>query len=534
MRHLTVLLCAAGSLFAQTSKFEAADVHKSAQSMNRYTLVSGGVLRGTRYDLRKATILDMIRLAYGVDPDTIVGGPNWLEFARFDIAAKAAEGSSPQQVRLMLQGLLADRFGLVLKHETRPMPAFALTVGRTKPKLTEANGAENASCTARPQPTTSNVIEIACHNMPMKDFVTRLRGAAGDYLPQPVVDATGLDGAWDFELKWNRRQGVPPAGTERITIFEAVAKQLGLTLARKDAPAPVLVVDRVSEIPTPNASGIERQLPPRQLEFEVADLKPSRPDIGPNERSMRVTPGGGLEFVGIPLAIFMTSAWDIDFDHPERIANLPKWAESALFDVHAKTTTLHNGPVLPGTGFIEDDERLMLRALLVERFGIKWHYEDRLMDAYSLVAAKPKTSAQAVGSVVRVGQMKRGNPAQRPNCKEAPAMANDPRDTNPRLARLLQCRNATMAQFAQTLQIYEPYSFAYPVADATGLPGGWDFTLSYTPDYMMQQTKPDAEPTGDISITEAISKQLGVKLEKRKRMLPVVVIDHMEEKPMEN
>ena len=113
-------------------------------------------------------------------------------------------------------------------------------------------------------------------------------------------------------------------------------------------------------------------------------------------------------------------------------------------------------------------------------------------------------------------------------------MANDPRDSNPRLARLLECRNATIAQFAQTLQIYEPYSFAYPVEDATGLSGGWDFTLSYTPDYMMQQTKPDAEPTGDISLTEAIAKQLGLKLEKRKRMLPVVVIDHMDEKPKEN
>ncbi len=264
----------------------------------------------------------------------------------------------------------------------------------------------------------------------------------------------------------------------------------------------------------------ERQLPPRQLEFEVADLKPSRPGIRPEERWMRFTPGGGLELVGISLAIMMTTAWDIDFDHPERIANLPKWAESALFDVHAKTTITMNGPVLQGSGFIEDDVRLMLRALLVNRFGIKWHYEDRLVDAYSLVPGKTK--------------MKPGDPAKRASCKNAPTIPNDPRDANPRLARLLQCRNATMAQLAQTLQIYEPYSFAYPVEDATGIGGSWDFTLSYTPDFMMQQTKPDAEPTGEISIAEAISKQLGLKLEKRKRMLPVVVIDHMEEKPAEN
>lgn len=488
--------------------------------MNRYTLVSGGVLRGTRYDLRKATIFDMIRLAYGVDPDTVVGGPNWLEFDRFDIAAKAAAGSSPEAVRLMLQALLTDRFRLLLRHDTRPMPAFALTMGKGQPKLTKSDGGTNTECTAQEQPTGSIIRDVVCRNMTMKEFAPRLRNMAGDYLTQPVVDATGLDGAWDFELKWNRRQIVPPAGTERITIFDAIAKQLGLALVQRDAPAPVLVVERVNETPTPNAPGIGQQLPPRQLEFEVADLKPSRPGIRPEERMMRVTPGGGLELVGMSLAIMMTSAWDIDFDHPERIANLPKWAESTLFDVHAKRTPATSGSPIPNTGFMEDDVRLMLRALLVERFGIQWHYEDRMVDAYSLMPVKPK--------------MKPGDAARRASCKDAPTMTNDPRDSNPRLARLLLCRNATMSQFAETLQIYEPYSFAYPVEDATGLSGGWDFTLSYTPDYMMQQTKPDAEPTGDISLAEAISKQLGLRLEKRKRMLPVIVIDHMQERPAEN
>lgn len=523
MRSLIALLSAGVcGLYAQNApRFEVADVHRSAQPMNPYTLVSGGVLRGARYDLRKATILDMIRIAYKVDPDTVVGGPNWLEFDRFDIAAKAAAGSSPEQVRLMLQALLADRFGLVLRHDTRPMPAFVLTAGKVRPRLTASNGAEDPGCRAQPQPTNSGWIEVACRNMTMKAFADRLRNLAGDYLVQPVVDGTGIEGDWDFDLRWYRRNVAPPAGTERVTIFDAVSKQLGLTLALKEAPAPVLVIDRVNETPTPNAPGVGHELPPRELEFEVADLKPSRPDLRDSEKTMRVTPGGGLEFVGMPLSILMTSAWDIDFDHPERIVNLPKGASSTLFDIHAKRTTAINGPVLPGTGFIEDDERLMLRALLVERFGIQWHYEDRPVDAYSLVAGKSP-------------RMQRGDPSKRAGCKNAPTMANDPRDANPRLTRLLQCRNATMAQLAQTLQIYEPYSFAYPVEDATGLAGGWDFTLSYTPDYLMQQAKPDAEPTGDISITEAISKQLGLKLEKRKRMLPVVVIDRMDEKPKEN
>src|ERR1017187_4538266 len=85
-------------LSAQTRPaFEAADVHRSPPAMNPYTFISGGVLRGARYDLRKATMLDLIRLAYKVEPQTVFGGPNWLEFDRFDIA-KAPPSSPPEPV----------------------------------------------------------------------------------------------------------------------------------------------------------------------------------------------------------------------------------------------------------------------------------------------------------------------------------------------------------------------------------------------------------------------------------------------------
>src|SRR5438874_6122359 len=101
-----VALGAVTGLSAQTlPKFEVADVHRSDRAMNPYTFVSGGALRGERYDLRKATMLDLIRIAYNVDPATVLGGPNWLEFDRFDIAAKAPPSSSSEQVRLMLQSL---------------------------------------------------------------------------------------------------------------------------------------------------------------------------------------------------------------------------------------------------------------------------------------------------------------------------------------------------------------------------------------------------------------------------------------------
>ena len=66
--------------------------------------MTGGVLRGGRYDLRNATMLDLIATAYSItDSDLVVGGPAWLERQRFDIAAKAPQETSPAAVRLMLQ-----------------------------------------------------------------------------------------------------------------------------------------------------------------------------------------------------------------------------------------------------------------------------------------------------------------------------------------------------------------------------------------------------------------------------------------------
>jgi uncharacterized protein (TIGR03435 family) len=511
-------------------QFEAADVHKSVRALNPYTFISGGVLRGARYDLRKATMLDLIRIAYGVNPEAVLGGPNWLEFERFDIAAKAPVSSSPESIRLMLRPLLADRFKLVLHEDTRPMPVYALTRAKGQPKLREAAGEGNAGCQYQPQPGGSTFgVVYSCRQMSMPAFAQRLHEMAGDYLIDPVVDSTGLEGAWDFDLKWNRRSDALPAGTERTTIFSAVEKQLGLSLTPQQAPAPVLVIDHVNEKPTDNAPDIAKVLPSRELEFEVADLKPSRP--GEEGGGLTVTPGGGLEARAMDMRILLATAWDVDWDHLERFAGLPKWVESAKFDIHAKASTNTNGPPLMGSGFIDDDVRLMLRALLVDRFKMKVHSEDRPVNAYSLVAAGIKI------------KMRKADPSIRPNCKEARTLANDPRDINPRLSRLIACRNTTMAQFASQLQPLASDRFAYPVEDATGLAGGWDFNLSFTPDWMLKgpaagqaadATSGASDPNGGLSLTDAVSRQLGLKLEMRKRMLPVVVIDHIEEKPTDN
>src|ERR1700755_378585 len=108
---VTLVLGLSAGLSAQPApngpRFDAAEVHLRVVSATGSQGPSGGVLRGGRYDLRNATMVDMIAMAYSINnPEMIIGGPNWLERDRFDIAAKAPDGTSPENVKLMLQQLL--------------------------------------------------------------------------------------------------------------------------------------------------------------------------------------------------------------------------------------------------------------------------------------------------------------------------------------------------------------------------------------------------------------------------------------------
>lgn len=176
----------------------------------------------------------------------------------------------------------------------------------------------------------------------------------------------------------------------------------------------------------------------------------------------------------------------------------------------------------------------MLRALPIDRFGISTHLEDRPVPTYTLTAVRPK--------------LRTADPSNRSKCREARVVAQDPRDTNPRRSRLIQCQNITMPQFAQQLQSLDRVEATFnKVIDETALKGSYDFTLSFTPrsqlrssagDEAARQTtdsEPGApDPNGAISFMDAIRQQLGLKLEMRKRPMPVLVIDHIEEKPTGN
>src|SRR5262245_29080952 len=142
MKRILFLVLLSSVTFGQTVSpaFESADVHLSAPSKN--PTMRGGALRGGRYEIRAATMVDLISTAYGIESAKVLGGPNWLDWDRFDVLAKAPQSATRNELDLMLQKLLADRFKLKVHMDTKLMPAFALSAGTGKPTMKSASGGD--------------------------------------------------------------------------------------------------------------------------------------------------------------------------------------------------------------------------------------------------------------------------------------------------------------------------------------------------------------------------------------------------------
>lgn len=181
--------------------------------------------------------MDLVRTAWGVAADKVVGGPDWVETDRFDVVATAPDGSSAETLRAMLQGLLKDRFGLVVHSTSKDFPAYAITAGKNPSLRTAAESKTPAGCTAaagaNPAPSRNNApaepVVFACRGLTMREFadgIPKMRGVSGYLLNYPVLHQTNLGGSWDFDVRWTPRiLGHPtPTGPDTITIFDAFEK----------------------------------------------------------------------------------------------------------------------------------------------------------------------------------------------------------------------------------------------------------------------------------------------------------------------
>jgi uncharacterized protein (TIGR03435 family) len=208
--------------------------------------------------------------------------PKWVSTDHFVIQARATGNPSKDQVRLMMQSLLADRFKLSVHFETKVVPVLAMELdkpGKTGPRLHPH--AEGPACDAKialpsdrdspsvppggflPSCGRVQAMDAPNHAVLLRARNISLENLAG-YLPdfedmgRPVLDQTGLRGTFDFSLSWlPERNGVSssgmsdPTNSQGPSFLEALREQLGLKLKPTRASVRVLVIDHVEE-PSPN------------------------------------------------------------------------------------------------------------------------------------------------------------------------------------------------------------------------------------------------------------------------------------------
>ena len=152
---------------AVSKSFVIADVHVSPFTSNPF--MHGNSIQGDRYFLTQATMVDLIATAYGVDAANVQGGPTWLERDRYDIRAKVPPKTTQDDVKLMLRALLADRFHLVVKTGTAPMPTYILSAGPGKPKMTESEGTGEGSCIPAPSAAKPSSRRSVLHHRQLQE-----------------------------------------------------------------------------------------------------------------------------------------------------------------------------------------------------------------------------------------------------------------------------------------------------------------------------------------------------------------------------
>ena len=205
---------------------------------------------------------DLIGEAYGIRGEQLAGDPKWIDTDQFDVIAKAPRHVPWENMQVMLQNLIEQRFKLTYHMEPRPITAYVLTVRKRTAQLTDADPSRHSDCR---RALGAGGMSFSCRNTTMAQFAERIRETIwidGDNDRLPVADGTGLTGAFDFKLTWtpgargnpaehsgdgNQPGGIPVASTPtgEVTIFDAIDKQLGIKLQKQKHPMPVMVIDHV-------------------------------------------------------------------------------------------------------------------------------------------------------------------------------------------------------------------------------------------------------------------------------------------------
>lgn len=270
--------------------FELASIKRTQPDSTRWTAMGvppgqAAVRPGGRFAAPVVTLRDLVRIAYDVTDLQVVGGPSWAQDDRFEIEALTRDDVTADEARQMLRRLLADRFGLAVRDETRELAVSILAKarddGRLGPQL-RPSPAECAPVTpppflaALPPPPppppggpgrslTLGVTPYRCLTMVLTGHLSmrgitmrQFAGRLGGLLARLVVDRTDLAGDFDLDLTYAPDPGTPPLRVNGAAVTidapalpSALREQLGLKIDGARVPTRVVVIDR-AEAPTEN------------------------------------------------------------------------------------------------------------------------------------------------------------------------------------------------------------------------------------------------------------------------------------------
>ena len=200
-------------------------------------------IKGRHVLIEGASVQTMLKFAYTVQSSSqIVDAPEWMKTERWDVTGVPDIPGKPNvaQYQSMMRKLLAERFGLKLHREQREMPVFALEIARGGPKKMD----KSANQSLGPGNNGNGQSGIETHhytNTAMPDLALMLM-VYGD---RPIVDQTGLQGRYDFDLRWTKDETRTTDPNAPPGLFTAIQEQIGLKLEATKAMADVLVVDKV-------------------------------------------------------------------------------------------------------------------------------------------------------------------------------------------------------------------------------------------------------------------------------------------------
>ncbi len=287
---------------------------------------------------------------------------------------------------------------------------------------------------------------------------------------------------------------------QRIEEILTRSQPLRLTAAR----AGLLAVAAIAVVTTPLVIGVLRAQtlpPPPQYKFDVASIRPGEPDA----RQVRIMPGpqGGLRTENTSLASLIGFAYDI---RPFQLVGAPAWTQKETFNITATPDQAEEGPnpTMPREKMesMFNRQRQRMQALLTERFGLVLKAETREMPIYGLTVLKSGHKMKATEDQVRGPMGMRVGPGK------------------------LTGSGASMKMLVNALSQLSGRT----VVDETGLPGAFDYELTYTPD---NRSPGDSGGENGPSLFAALQEQLGLKLEPKKGPVPVFVVEKVN-RPTEN